>query len=240
MMVISAILLTWGVYLSAAAPSPTLPQQCPWTPSTRFNPSQPACPLIVDDKTAAEYGAWAPWVVYPPHCVYPGEGTATGKYCVYTYLSSGEAGISLVATPEVASSVAGILSARPEPWGEPSSWQLYPGPRQRAYATTDIPNKAKGAVATKKIRTGEVIIREAPFVLGFTAGPDGIAREENPGLLQTAFEGLPAWQRERLGDMAVSTGGEWHEDAMRTNAFGVAVDGVEFSALFPEVAVSSG
>lgn len=237
MTVISSI-LTWGGYVSAAALSVAL-QQCPWIPSVFVSYPNPACPTIVDDKTAAKSGARVPWA-YQPHCVYPAEGNATSKYCVYTYLSSGEAGISLVATPEAASSVAGILSSRSEPWGETPSWQLYPGPDRRAYKVSDLPNKGKGAMADRTISAGEIIIRETPFVLGFTSGPDGVAREENPALLEAAFEGLPTWHRERLADMAISTGGEWHEDVMRTNAFGVAVDGVEFSALLPEVAVSSG
>lgn len=238
MMVIPSILLAWGVCLSAAAPSATLTQQCPRTLSPRFNSSRPVCPLAVDDNTAAESGAWAPWA-YPPHCVYPPEENTTSKYCVYTYLSNGEAGVSLVATPEGASSVAGILSARPEPWGELPSWQFDPGADRKSYQVSGLPDKGKGAVATRRISAGEVIIRETPFVLGFTSGPEGIAREENPRLLKAAFEGLPAWHQERLADAAASTGGEWHEDVMRTNAFGVAVDGAEFSALFPEVAVGS-
>lgn len=238
MMAISCILLAWCMCLAAAAPSATLTQECTRTLSPRFNASLLVCPLTVDDNTAADSGAWAPWA-YPPHCVYPTEGNATGKYCVYTYLSNGEAGVSLVATPEAASSVAGILSTRPEPWGEAPSWQLYPGADWKSYQVSDLPDKGKGAVARRRIRGGEVIIRETPFILGFTSGPEGIVREENPRLLKAAFEGLPAWHRERLAEATVSAGGEWHEDVMRTNAFGVVVDGVGFSALFPEVAVGS-
>lgn len=224
----------------AGASSSAPPQQCIWNPSARLELSYPACPPPVDDKTAAESGSWAPWE-HTPHCVYPPDQNATGKHCVYTYLTAnGEAGTSLVAKPETAAFVAGMFAARSEPWGEAPSWQRSPGERQRAYEVADIPGKEKGVLATRKIRAGEVIMHETPFVAGFTSGPAGVAREENPGLLKRAFEGLPEWHRERLGEMAVSTGGEWHEDVMRTNAFGVAVDGVELSGLFPEVAVSVG
>lgn len=148
--------------------------------------------------------------------------------------------MSLVADPETAAFVAGIFAARSEPWGEAPLWQLSPGEHARAYEIADIPGKERGVVAKRPIRTGEVIMRETPFVVGFTSGPKGIAREENPWLLKAAFERLPEAHTERLGDVAVSTGGEWHEDAMRTNAFGITVDGVDFSALFPEIAVGAG
>lgn len=148
--------------------------------------------------------------------------------------------MSLVSNPETAAFVAGMFAARSEPWGEEPSWQLSPGEHSRTYEVEDVEGKERGVVSKRAIRAGEIIMRETPYVVGFTSGPGGIAREENPWLLKEAFERLPETHRDRLAGVAVSTGGEWHEDAMRTNAFGVEVDGINFSALFPEIAVSPG
>lgn len=237
-MVRHSILLASAIGVTSALSSTLRPQQCSWHPPARLQLSYPACSLLVDDTTAAESGSWGPWA-YAPHCVYAPGHNSTGKYCIYTYLTSnGEGCMSLVARPETAAFVAGIFAARSEPWGEAPSWQLSPGEYRRAYKVAAIPNKEKGVLATRRIRTGDVIMRETPFVLGFTSGPEELAREENPWLLKEAFKSLPEGHRERLEDAAVSTGGEWHEDVMRTNAFGVAVDRVDFSGVFPEIAVS--
>ncbi|SPO05127.1 uncharacterized protein DNG_07812 [Cephalotrichum gorgonifer] len=238
-MILHSILLGLGIRLASAGRSGEHrpPQQCRWDSGSRLRlGGEPSCVALVDDRTAAEIGSWEPWA-YAPHCVYPPEQGSASKLCVYTYHSAnGEAGLSLIATPEMASFVAGILSARSEPWGEFPSWQLSPGEARRAYEVVEVPGKGLGVVARRKIHRGEVIIRETPFVLGFTSDPGAAAGGEKPGLVEVAFTRLPEWHLERLSGMAVSTGGEWHEDVMRTNTFGVMVDGVEYSALFPEIA----
>lgn len=235
-----SILLASAICLASASSTGSPLQLCSWDPLARLGLLEPACPPLVDDKTAAKLASWAPWA-YAPHCIYPPDRSDTGKHCIYTYLTAnGEGGMSIVSKPETAAFVAGMLAARSEPWGEEPSWQLSPGEHNRAYEVEDIRGKERGVVAKRPIRTGEVIMRETPFVMGFTSGPKGIAREENPWMLKEAFERLPEGHRERLEEVAVSTGGEWHEDAMRTNAFGVGVDGLDLSALYPEIAVSPG
>lgn len=218
---------------------------CPSNPISHLEKQSkihyPSCPQLVDDKSDRDVQLSGPWTL-PPYCVYPAvKDSSSRKHCVYTYTgSNGESGISLISPPTVASFIAGLLLARPEPWGHAPSYQSSPPELERRVSVQEIPGKGKGLVANSHIRKGDVILKETPVLLGFADGVEGIRRQLNPLLLKTAVRGLPERQQSRLDELAVTTGGEYYEDVLRTNSFTIEVDNTKFSALFPDIAVCSG
>jgi hypothetical protein len=198
-------------------------------PSGRLATTANQCRTFVDDTTGAVNSAWA----YDPQCVYPeipeGGTRSEGKLCVYTHIAQdGRAGASFVVHPERASFIAGILAANPcQATHSREGW----------YEMKDLPGKGKGLVAKRAIPAGTIIVDEFPYMIGFSSGPPGIAREAGSELLHLALDRLPLSYQETVNALSRTTGGEELEDVFRTNAFGIAIDGMDFSALYPAVAV---
>jgi hypothetical protein len=192
---------------------------------------------LVDDKTTAVNSIWS----YDPQCTYPKDDKESqGKFCVYTYITpDGQAGMSLVAQPERAAFVGGLLTANPGIWRTTVPYYNAIQAREKWYDLKEIPGKGKGLVARRTIPAGTTVLDEMPQIIGFTSGPPGIAREANPEQLHVALSQLPPSHRDIFNVLARTTGGEELEDAFRTNAYGVSIDGMEFSAMYAEIAVCS-
>jgi hypothetical protein len=171
--------------------------------------------------------------------MYPGnENDGQKKFCIYTYITpDGQAGVSLVAQPEKAAFAAAILASNPGPWGTTAPYHNAVSAGKKWYDVKDLPGKGKGLVATRTIPAGMVIVDEFPHLIGFASGAPGIAREANPEMLHLALYRLPLSHHDTIDALARTTGGEELEDAFRTNSYGVNIDGMEVSAIFPEIAV---
>ncbi|KAK4678892.1 hypothetical protein QC764_000720 [Podospora pseudoanserina] len=133
------------------------------------------------------------------------------------------------------------------------------------YAIISIPGKGKGVIATRKISRFETIMRAFPAVIADNAffpgeeeGEAGVKFKVTEGGTRKAtpagesvrargfVKGRKYYQRalEQLGDkqrvlnLARSRKGEMHvlEDVIRTNAFGMTVNGRDCKGLYPEIA----
>ncbi|KAG7285044.1 hypothetical protein NEMBOFW57_009664 [Staphylotrichum longicolle] len=134
--------------------------------------------------------------------------------------------VNIITTPDAAST---SLNPPSSPSTGPSRPHKLLTPRP--YAVRAIPGKGYGAVATRRIKKGKVILVDPASVLAMVEYPADVSREEVRGLLR---EG-----RRRLGDPTrveglAKRGGretEGMEEVMLTNSFGVEVGGGEYMAL---------
>jgi len=188
----------------------------------------PTC-ATTDARIAGSPGAWAPWT-HRPYC------NGTTNYCAFTNAAvSGHRGVSLIASPEVASSSMDSLE---QAWDVsfPFPEKVYDTP---PYELRDIPGKGKGLVATRRIERDRVILIDRPAVLMPVQDPPGLTREQKAEVLRAAAEqlGKPGTV---LGLSVKGTpGASPVEDVLSTNGFGLLLDGGDFAGLFPEVSVSA-
>jgi hypothetical protein len=183
---------------------------------------------------------WAPWA-HAPFCVR--DSTEVEKYCVYTSADfNSNTGASFIIHPDTLPKISAFvqntkLTLR---------GQKYLTGRYRSddpdisYELKELLGKEWSVIARRPIRRGEI------FMVGFPAividqelemGPDPeISEYDRLRLYELAFEQLP--DKGRALSLAASTGGNIHEDIMRTNAFGLKIGGRGHSGLFPETAVS--
>ncbi|KAK0668048.1 hypothetical protein QBC41DRAFT_303769 [Cercophora samala] len=133
------------------------------------------------------------------------------------------------------------------------------------YAIITIPGKGKGVIATRKINRFETIMRSFPALIADNAFfpreeeeeagvkfkvTEGGTRKATPVGQSVGAKGFVKARRyyqralEQLGDkqrvldLARSRKGEMHvlEDVIRTNAFGMTVNGRDCKGLYPEIA----
>ncbi|KAK4195038.1 hypothetical protein QBC40DRAFT_259412 [Triangularia verruculosa] len=133
------------------------------------------------------------------------------------------------------------------------------------YAVISIPGKGKGVIATRKINRFETIMRSFPAIIADNAFfpkeeedeagvkfkvTEGGTRKATPAGGPDGSKGFVKGRRyyhralEQLGDrqrvlnLARSRKGEMHvlEDVIRTNAFGMTINGRDCKGLFPEIA----
>ena len=182
----------------------------------------------------------APWA-YPPFCIRDSEGAE--KYCVYTSTSfNNEAGVSFIIRPSTLPSIVSFVEdANLTSRGVPFLSRGGKGPASDvAYEVRELEGKGLGVLARRPISRGET------FIIGFPAiiidaeleiGPDPTISEENRlRIHKVAFERLA--DRDRALSLAASTGGDIHEDIMKTNGFTIKLGGRRHSGLVPETAVS--
>lgn len=225
--------------------------QCPWDPvglSLRF---PGACALPIDDSNDAvqpsEQNKSIPWT-HHPRCVVPSSVGLTDKFCVYSSSAfNGASGLSIIATPDTA---AGLVAAVQDPlpaWRArrhlASRGHLQTETYDLPYTVVPIPGKGLGVVATRHIRQFETIMTSFPALIvdnvffppGESEGP-----AEGPALFQTALGQLT--DKERFLTLSRSKGGDTHvvEDVVRTNSFGITLDGRGVKGLYPEIAVRVG
>ncbi|KAL7621034.1 hypothetical protein AAE478_008346 [Parahypoxylon ruwenzoriense] len=211
------------------------PKECQSDPAGPLNPSQGQlkCPLLVDDETAFERRSWGPWT-YPPVCVEPEKAT-DAKLCVFTYVNlRGEAGISIVTTPEIAAAGVDILEdhdARWDDWDRGSRLVVSDSP---PYEARDLPDKGMGFVANRTIRKGEVVLVRHPVLLRIM-DPRPWKLRDVMKLLHRAAVQLPARDALQMMKLARSKGGYVVDDIINTNAFGVLLGDVDHSGLYLDV-----
>ncbi|GAB1317671.1 SET domain-containing protein 5 [Madurella fahalii] len=191
------------------------------------------CTKLIDDSSSS----WAPWD-YPPKCARPENGGPSG-YCVYTKASlHGNSGLSILSTPEIAAGLAANLEDFDPAWLHPQARFYYQltGDNPQSYEVRDVPGKGKGAVATRAIRAGEIIQREAPVILTVAQLPKGIVPSQVAGMFDVAFQQLPDQERQRVMAMAKSAGTDhFLDDILHTNGIGITMDGYALSGLYPEI-----
>lgn len=108
------------------------------------------------------------------------------------------------------------------------------------YTVTAIPGKGLGVVAARHIRQFETIMTSFPAVIAdneFFPAKEGDGNPTGTRLFQKALDQLT--DKDRLTTLARSRGGDTHvvDDVIRTNAFGITIDGRDMKGLYPEIAV---
>ncbi|KAK5655062.1 hypothetical protein OQA88_5961 [Cercophora sp. LCS_1] len=197
------------------------------------NYHHPQCTRLIDDTSLT----WTPWT-YKPQCAHAQNSTA--HYCVYTYdRIPGSTGLSVLATPEIASELGSRLHDRDPTWLHPQSQTYYlrHDGHAPAYVIRDIPGKGKGAIANRTIHAGELILREQPVVINLSELPRGLVPAQVGPMFDLAFAQMPRDDRAKIKGMARMPGtGNLLNDVQNTNAFGVSLGEKLLSAVAPDIA----
>lgn len=220
---------------------------CAWSSRGPLFPlHNSSCPLPIDDDEVEDGASWAPWS-YPPTCVEfqarnrpAGRSNDATKYCVFTSVPfRGGHGISLITTPELASSVSVGLDdsvVPPAIRDHPASY-LSPLADEALFEVKELPNRGLGSVAKHRIRQWDTILVGFPAILAQMDFMDVLSPEQIRDVLAPAIGQLPEEQREEILSLARSTGGGIIQDILQTNIFGVEIEGVTHMALIPEASV---
>lgn len=233
-------MLSFSVLLTAATQT-----QCSWNPVS-LSPRLVAgkCALLVDDDTPViAAGRWSiPWT-QPPYCVTTG---FSEKHCVYSSSTFNDgSGISLIAKPETAAAIAGVIQDPMPAWRSrrhiARSGRAGAEPDGLPYTVILVPGKGLGVVATRRIQQLETIMTSFPAMIAdnevFPADEDETPAKADR-LFQKALDQLA--DNDRFTSLARSRGESGvHvvDDVIRTNAFGITVDGQDMKGLYPEIAV---
>ncbi|SPO05554.1 uncharacterized protein DNG_08241 [Cephalotrichum gorgonifer] len=219
----------------ATALSPDVPEQaeppadtCPPKNITALltnAASHTTCPLPTGPSASRKPGA--PWT-HTPLC-----STTSGAqtYCLFSSTPFGTNGLSLIAAPETASSLAPVLtqihhSSLPSP-SSARNLTLEP-----ATAVRDFPGRGKGLVATRPIRGGETFLLDhASLVVGAGFFED-VGDAERAAMLGEAVDRLVEPAAVRGLDRA-GGGGDVVGDVVRTNSFRSKLDVGNVFVLFP-------
>lgn len=227
-------------------------EQCGW--GIRQSPLQQRQPACLDEHaSASDPGAWAPWT-HRPYCIV----AADGPYCVFTNAAlpsrKGGNGLSIITRPELAASPAAVslfahdvdfLSRAPTTRGHNETLNKLAssgGLDDPPFEVRDVPGKGKGAIATRRIEQGRVVLVDHAAILAADEYPADLMREEVQDLLRRGIAQLRdpakvyalARKGEGRGDESMSD----EEDLLLTNSFAVTVGDESYMALFPELAVS--
>ncbi|KAH6623886.1 hypothetical protein F5144DRAFT_659308, partial [Chaetomium tenue] len=224
-----------------------LQTQCPWNPT--IPPLQPAgsCTLPVDDGTPALLNSsrGLPWT-HPPSCIIPNAAGSTEKFCVYSSSTFNDgSGIAIITDPETAAGVADTVQDPLPAWNSrhhlARRGRLSTEAVDLPYTVTQIPGKGLGVVATKRIKRFDTILKSYPAMIADNEFLSLGKKTEGglpggPRLFQKALDQLP--DKERFLTMARSEEEHVHavEDVIKTNAFGIIVDGRDMKGVYPEIA----
>lgn len=212
---------------------------CRWS---KYGPLLPAesdqrCGTLVDDATGTATGKWEPWSIHPT-CAYPVEKSSS-KYCVFTYSGfRGDADISILTTPEIATEAAALLED-PDPqwykWNDPRTPPEADG--VAPYELREIPGKGIGVVATRRINRGEVVLSDAAAVISMMDPPRGIVATHKRILTQKAYLQLGAKGQRQIAELSGAEDGGV-EGIFNSNMFTIVLAGRQkHRGLFPEVSV---
>ncbi|KAK4448780.1 SET domain-containing protein 5 [Podospora aff. communis PSN243] len=233
-----------GVWAAAENLGGSQQQQCRWNlagPLAWREKGVDTCGRPVDDKAAGQR-IWS----YTPACAHPESGEGA-PYCVYSYKENrGGSGLSVLATPEVAADIEGFLGDPNPTWLHSQAQRYYQDPQleNRAFEVRDVPGKGKGAIATRLIRAGEVLIRESPAILNIPQLPKGVLPAQVGGMFELAVKQLPERQQKRVvglsrgdaDDGGVDMSGDAINRVLNTNSFGIHVKDHFMAALCPDIA----
>lgn len=208
-----------------------------------------SCPLPVDDASVAAGHGFSPWS-HPPFCaewkakgVPDGRANPAVKYCVYTSEAfRGAHGISVVTTPELAASMSVGLDDAVVPLAirdHATSSMSALGGGELAFGISELPGRGLGTMAKHKIRKWDSIVVGYPAILARMDFMDVLDEEDVLEVLSRSVGQLPLEQQENVFSLARSTGGGVLQDILKTNIFGVDIEGVLHMALIPEGSVGS-
>lgn len=240
---------------------------CTWTRHGSPYPLQtrlPACPLPLDSRffTSDTTTSYLPWSAPPlcpdlkPSSSPPSRHKPAYKPCLYQSTSfRNGAGLALLTTPKLAASVAGSAlddSLVPLAWRAHPSSSLnseYANVMYVSYDVRDVPGKGKGVVARRRIGPWDTVLVDSALLVvpgdfGGSGGKD--ARRKAGEIVRMMVGGLPEHQRREVvreiaGVKAAETEAEGNEkllDVLRTHGFGVEIEEVLHTALFPLASVS--
>lgn len=231
----------------AAVPRPaqarsTTRSTCAWSPRGSPYPFE----FLSTGTCPSSSSSLLPWS-HAPFCPAPTDPNIGGEDpddCVFTYASfRGNQGLSLITSPDLATSIAAYLddSGVQERYrNHPSSPQAPPSQTARkpeGYAIRKLRGRGLGVVATRAYARHETVMIGHPALLvRFDyLNSDRFDARAQGRMLERAVRQLPEETRNFIyHDLAKSTGGEPIRDAIRTNAFGVEIEGVNHMALFLE------
>jgi len=226
-----------GFALARVAHSPRT-SSCSWNPLGPLKSESVGrrCTKPIDDSSLV----WAPWS-HRPSCAHP-KNDGSSPYCVYTFNQMRTSGLSLLATPEIAADLVdylGNLDNLDPTWLHPQAQNYHRRPQTEdsAYEVRDVAGKGKGAVATRLIRAGEVIIREVPAILNIPQLPEGMQPSDAGPIFDLAVHQLPDEQQRRIFEMARAGAGNLVHDILDINSYRTNVNGHFVSALCPEISV---
>ena len=198
------------------------------------------------NETCPVAGDWSPWSHHPV-CLEPKDNKPDGSdpiNCVFTLSTfRGNQGLSLITTPDLAASLVGSLD---DSMVSPGLRNHLSGPGQAqqdgrvSYKIQNLPGRGKGLVARRRISRHETIMVGFPVLLVRMdfINDDHYTQRQKHQMVKAGVSQLPTVQKQAVMALARSTGGEPILDAIRTNGFGVEVDGVQHLALFTDGSVS--
>ena len=219
--------------------------QCDLSPLNPLAKHTKTCPLPIHDGSPD--AADTPWTT-SPRCVIPRSIGLEEKFCVYTDAAFNlGTGISVIAPEDRAASLVEAIRDPIPAWAarhhlarrgmrDPDYEKHVP------YREVAMEGKGRGVVATRRISRFETIMVGYPAMVidnTFLPAEGEEAPIENWRMFDHALEQLA--DKERFLAAAHSRGDDVHvvEDVLRTNAFGVTIEGEEAKAFFPEIAVRS-
>ncbi|KAI4650673.1 hypothetical protein J4E93_003030 [Alternaria ventricosa] len=196
--------------------------------------------------TPSEDHPHAPWS-HKPYCVTSTYLPTLGqKYCVYTSNTTGPHGLSLIFPPKSAHLASEYLDDNPLDnfLAQKDAERLYLG--GQPWKIVDIPGKAKGVVATRRIKMYETFMVDQAAVVVDMGAEKALTEAENKKLMKRAVNQLlvPAMIRDMSSAHAGKShggenngddeeGGSLEEAIMKTNAYGSTVAEVSSRALYP-------
>ncbi|KAF7674584.1 hypothetical protein GT037_007344 [Alternaria burnsii] len=173
--------------------------------------------------------------------------TLDQEYCVYTSNTTGPHGLSLVFSPASAHLATRYLDDNPIDsfLTQQEAERLYLG--RQPWKIVDVPGKAKGVVATRKIKMYETFMIDQAAVVVDVEAESALSDVENKKLLKRAVDQLlvPGMIRDMSAAHAGNRGdaneggeeqdteGRLEEDIMKTNSYGSTVAEVSSKALYP-------
>jgi hypothetical protein len=217
---------------------------CPFIQTPFFG--YQTCLPATDDVTGSD--TRIPWTHSARCAMMRSAEKGEKKYCVYSSSSFNDnSGIGVITTPDTAASMVEAVLVQTDAWRA----RRYLANQNQTeydrdgnlvtipYVVKQVPGKGIGVVATRRIKQFEVFMISYPAVIAhndFFPGEGVSTPDGGDTLFQTALDQLV--DKERLTSLAQNKPGEIHivEDTIRTNAFGIVLNGQGHKGLYPEIA----
>lgn len=180
----------------------------------------------------------SPWTT-DPKCVSKNQeisNTITSVHCIFTDGNfRGGHGTSLITTTTIASHLVGLdaFVDRPDPLEARKRHALGP-----TYEIVDIKGRGKGALASRSIRRGEIIMVDVPALLVGTEFLSDVKAHHRRRLIKQAINLLPNETRDAVWALSRNAGEYEIDSIMGANANSVALsdDGIHVG-LFTKASV---